>query len=789
MQRSVLTILLLAALAVPTAGQQVLKPVEPADSRTPESVSAQTVIHVTDVLNATPEAKRWLQEFHDAKRNGLLPYAAKAQRVYGVGDTVTFRVLNLQNNVWGDKRFIFRAESSTANIYVAVDQPHVTNTDVQMLNDALNVSTPPNSINPASGLIANNNAVFGDAPNVDGDGVVDVLLYDIIDGISGGFVAGFVNSADLSLSGPGNRRDVVHIDSNEGILQRTLPDMFSTVAHEHQHLIHFNFDTSEESFVNEGLSEYAEIMNGYEGRFITYLSEPSLRNASLLRWVDTPTDGFADRQRGALFTTFVAEQTSPFTAGNITKNTSRGITGYRNVLEAAGTTLEDVVLNFQSATLLNGSGLTSDPRFEFSSATYSAVKLSGPDLIVDGRTNSQTVRRDTVKGGGARFYVWNDVEDFMLTANPFVEGGQTEPLTLGRSRPRVIIERASAAPEIIDLDPRVIDVSFSGQIDRITLQLTHVKPVSSGAEFSTSNRLIYDIDARWSGSTATTVTTVYDNGQPDTSLDPAFFGLGPTQRFATRFVIEEPSRTSLDIASVAIYYNNQFLNGPPDTSPRDFTLHVWADSMGLPGAELFSKPITDPRPNEDVFQGEPLRFLDVDLSDDNIPDLPGVIHIGVANFGTDSNIAVFTFSRYIAENVSSILLDSGWSEVWDLSVGDPPESLVNRMIPIRLQVLVQPEIVAVEEDAELPDEISLAQNYPNPFNPTTSISYALPRAAHVKLVVYDILGRQVATLLNEARPAGQHTLTVDAGAWASGMYIYTLEAEGKSVTRNMVLLR
>ena len=81
---------------------------------------------------------------------------------------------------------------------------------------------------------------------------------------------------------------------------------------------------------------------------------------------------------------------------------------------------------------------------------------------------------------------------------------------------------------------------------------------------------------------------------------------------------------------------------------------------------------------------------------------------------------------------------------------------------------------------------SLSQNFPNPFNPETVIRYALPEAGFTKGVVYDILGREVATLLNAEMPAGEHQLKFDAAGLPSGVYIFRLEAGGYSSTIKMI---
>jgi beta-galactosidase len=104
---------------------------------------------------------------------------------------------------------------------------------------------------------------------------------------------------------------------------------------------------------------------------------------------------------------------------------------------------------------------------------------------------------------------------------------------------------------------------------------------------------------------------------------------------------------------------------------------------------------------------------------------------------------------------------------------------------------------AVMEVAEptgtLPTEFQLHQNYPNPFNPSTNVSWDLPVECHVHVVVYDVLGRQVAELLNSIQSAGSHLTQWDASRLASGVYFLAIRATGKThewvQTRPMMLIR
>lgn len=91
--------------------------------------------------------------------------------------------------------------------------------------------------------------------------------------------------------------------------------------------------------------------------------------------------------------------------------------------------------------------------------------------------------------------------------------------------------------------------------------------------------------------------------------------------------------------------------------------------------------------------------------------------------------------------------------------------------------------------SELPTEFDLAANHPNPFHEATTIRYALPEATHVRLSIYDALGRLVATLVDEERPAGRHEATWSARALASGVYVYRIEAGPFQQSRRMLVVR
>ena len=94
-----------------------------------------------------------------------------------------------------------------------------------------------------------------------------------------------------------------------------------------------------------------------------------------------------------------------------------------------------------------------------------------------------------------------------------------------------------------------------------------------------------------------------------------------------------------------------------------------------------------------------------------------------------------------------------------------------------------------EADSTIPDAVALNQNYPNPFNPTTQITYELPQQTDVRLTVYDMVGRQVATLVNETVQAGVHNVNFDASSLSSGVYIYRLQAGSSTLSRKLTVIK
>ena len=98
-------------------------------------------------------------------------------------------------------------------------------------------------------------------------------------------------------------------------------------------------------------------------------------------------------------------------------------------------------------------------------------------------------------------------------------------------------------------------------------------------------------------------------------------------------------------------------------------------------------------------------------------------------------------------------------------------------------------VTGLEDDVTLQLTVQLDQNFPNPCKETTSIGYYLPKSSLVTLHCYDRLGKEVATLINENRPAGRHTVSFRTGDLPTGIYEYVLKTQDSVLTGKMICIK
>jgi hypothetical protein len=131
------------------------------------------------------------------------------------------------------------------------------------------------------------------------------------------------------------------------------------------------------------------------------------------------------------------------------------------------------------------------------------------------------------------------------------------------------------------------------------------------------------------------------------------------------------------------------------------------------------------------------------------------------------------YGKYVVNDSDAVFWGDWSNHPWDANFW-----LIGTLLPTN-----------VENDKALPTEFNLAQNYPNPFNPSTSIKYQVSGISQVSLKVYDVVGNEVATLVNEFKPAGSYEIEFNASMYSSGIYFYKLQAGSFVETKKMMFLK
>ncbi|WP_340103470.1 CHRD domain-containing protein [Rhodohalobacter sp. 8-1] len=153
-------------------------------------------------------------------------------------------------------------------------------------------------------------------------------------------------------------------------------------------------------------------------------------------------------------------------------------------------------------------------------------------------------------------------------------------------------------------------------------------------------------------------------------------------------------------------------------------------------------------------------------SDPSLPLTIGTVDGLLASLGVEEGSSATIYHRATASDGSGLNTGAGSSVTLERGV-----------------------VTSSETDSEVVGQFELKQNYPNPFNPTTNITYSLPQQADVELRVFDMVGREVATLINREQAAGSYTVNFDASQLSSGMYLYRLNTGSTTITRKMMLIK
>jgi hypothetical protein len=275
-------------------------------------ISGSQAVCGTDLFNDGGEREalaKTARNHPDLYRKMLVDMKNRNTRTLTAGDEYPFLVRNRVTGEYDEISATLVYEGPLAKIFVDnADMTRIKKTTTDAIGKALETTTVNGSRNTGQGIITNDVQVFGEVPpHPDQDGVW-FLMTDIKDGLSGGFVGGFFSPWDQTDQAGSNQLNMLYIDSHEGVASG-LTALLSTMAHEFQHLIHYNTNSQSEVFFNEGCSETASILNGYRDRSNeNFLAKT---NVPLMRWSYNDQQGadlLADYSRAMTFIYYCTEQ-------------------------------------------------------------------------------------------------------------------------------------------------------------------------------------------------------------------------------------------------------------------------------------------------------------------------------------------------------------------------------------------------------------------------------------------------------------------------------------------------
>lgn len=737
-------------------------------------------IHVSDRLNNS-ELMTQLRS-----QSATLPARQKSMLVVDeVGDERTFFVYNFeestsQNRVFDMKTFRLVKKGELTQIWfeiAEIDNGHLNNAVADSIGKYLEEQSNPSSFDPNKGIIELSNEYLGSPPNYDGDNLVDFLITDVQDGWSasggGGYTAGFFFGVDQNPDpGPAgsyrsNERDILYIDSYPGIFRNNEANAtrpLGTLSHEYQHLIHYNYNSGaqqELTFINEAQSNFASLLSGYfpHSSYGNYLADT---NVPLFQW-NSGGNTLPDYGRAASFASFMWDQLGFENSGALTQNPLSGRNGIEDTFSdlQAPFSFEEFLVNWGVANLINAKQV--DGRFGYEHPFLSSLKANIG--FEDPNISSEAYQ---VESGAIEYIGFQQSKNLEIT----VSAGNTQTTQV-----RIITESSNTV-EVTSLNS---GETFSSPADEV-IDRAYIMLVNTDTEYQSSDPVIFTVSA--SGEQAYDLTSLNTYGE-----NPKFYWPIPYKNDSNvgRFGFSNQYTASFDalIHSLELYIvGGQGAGGEQIGVKGNGTLRiaVYSDIGGAPGETLAADSIDF----SELGSGwQTFNVTDWELSVDQGETIHAVYEVMVPGIDRDINsIPLRLDDGNGTQGVTYVITNPGvFEEMFTDEDTGGQHGVWNNL------VLAETIVTDTETEVDQPTKFTLSQNYPNPFNPTTNINFVLPKTTDVQLTVYSMLGKKVATLVNSTLPAGDHSVTWDAQAMASGLYIYKISAGDFTQTKKMILMK
>lgn len=730
--------------------------------------------------NYPVDAREFLQKFYKANNFDLakaaetaLPSLKKATAWnFSVGDKHYWYAANFVTNNYDYLPTTCRAVGSHCYIFV-VDSlwtlGYVTQAAVDSVRINFDSRTPAN---PNKGIYETETEVFGTPPdNFDNDPKIIIVILDIKDGWTpqsqGGYVAGFfdyTNQYSTQTNNHSNEAEMYYLDANPLNLkvEAGIRTGMSTTAHEFQHMIHYNyFRSGDETFFDEGFSEAAVVICGFP--FYSAGSYQDESNIYLLNWRHGQDEVLNDYSRAARFTLYLKEQFGTQVFTKYMQNKIKSISGLNSALSQIGTArrFNDILVDFFVANYLNNKSIDSRWGYDYPGIPKMRSTVYGNPNV--SQTNSSIYKLASV------YLTFPQGSNLSVNIN---NNGQNA------IKAKVIkIGSNTAAVEDVTMNSNFSVSGFGTTYNEATVFVYHNdENASDPGPFS------FSYSASGTANNAP-IEIAYDTTEPE-----GVFVLSVGDTMAVRF--DGRSGTKLDSIRVALRNTASIEGG------------VWkAGTTTFLGQNLASISVagkTTPSYNYET-QSYPVPYpnwVAVNLGAQNI-DASNDFVVGFVVNGVYENSSS-PYNRVMITSIPGSSPYHSYTYLHNPSSGSPGWYYIGDGSKISLYLIrayVSYPTSAYNEPIELlPADYSLEQNYPNPFNPTTQIKFNLPKQSEVLLKIYDMLGREVASLVNGEMNAGTHLLTWDGkdnsgNLVASGVYFYRMTAGEFVDTKKMVLVR
>jgi len=733
-------------------------------------------------------AREYLERFYEAV--GFDPKAValetevslqKTAWNFQVGTQQTWRAVNFNSNSYYNVNSTCRAVGTNCYIFVenSIWGNSVTDAGVNAVVNAFDNQTPANA---NKGIFETVTGVFGNPPDRDQDPRIIILILDIQDSYNPpdniGYIAGYFSTVNQSLSDQNsNKAEIFYIDGVQSNLTTTggLNMAMSTVAHEFQHMIRFAqfdmFGIGEETFYDECLSLSAEIVCGYSVYNQSLYANET--NYFLTDWRPLgDSKVYNDYSRAAKLGLYLYEQ---FGTGFFTRYRNNKVPnkdGFIRSINESGTgrTYASVLGDWFVANYLNNRNV--DLRYGYNYSPI--VQVASTEHF-----SPEVTRTNNVMNFASQYIAFTGGSNLSIRFN-----------NLGRNLLKVksikYFNNSLPIVEDVQADNSIYSVPELGSsVSKVAFVIYYV---DTGTPLVTDpKRGPYNFSYTATGTAQTGVQELaYDLTEPTGYLP---LSLGDS----VAVVFNAFPGAKLDSIRVALRGVTQINGGVYEFV--GLTNRLGGKNLGSFTAipTLSAAPPVLNQGAEYPYEIPYPNWVTVDLRSFNIDaskDFTVIFPIGATYPSTNRVMSTYYQSEtsYNSFTYASTQSPPRWLYY---GVQDRPGYIFLYLIRAYISFGTSDN---KEEVELLPSAFSLEQNYPNPFNPSTIISYQIPNQSRVQIRIFDALGREIRSLIDEEKSTGKYNIAWDGrdnygNLVSSGNYFYTITAGDFVQTKKMILIK